>query len=373
MLQTLKNINLSISNYNFKKILYKILFVLIFSAKNLDVQSQVVINELGIAPNPGSNNVSGEFIELYNKGGCAVDISCYILLFSGTSGSGNPTGWTITIPSGRILLPCDYFLIGGSGVTAFSSGWANTNVGGNPWINLYGTNGKNTADLDISTTKNTTRNNLAPGTLANSMGQITLLNSSGSVVSSVSYNNGNNSGAYPGFSNTTSTDCTPLNTINNPGDAINNVNATFASSNKQGIYLNSSGGYSVENDLTPGMSNALNNGTQTCCAPTITTASNSADVCFSNTQQITTLSYSATTNSPITYSITWNASPANNFINISNATLTANSITIVVPAATSAGTYTGIITVSNAGGCISCSKNFIVTVAASPSPIINHN
>lgn len=350
-----------------------ILFCFSISFFTTHVKAQVVINELGIAPNTSSNTVSGEFIEIYNKGGCVVDIGCYVLLFSGTSGTGNPTGWTITIPKGTMLASCDYYLIGGSGVIAFSGGWTNTNIGGNPWINLYGANGKNTADLDASTTKNTSRNNLPPGTLTNGSGQVMLLNSAGTVISLVSYNNGNNPGVYPAFSNTTSTTCMPLTTINNPGDAINNVNATFASSNKQGIYLNSLGSYLSENDLTPGMSNILNGGTQSCCAPTIATSAKADDVCFSNTQQTSTLNYSATTNSPVNYSITWNGTPSNGFLNVMNLALQANSIAIIIPAGTTPGTYTGNITVTNSGGCISCTQTFTITVLQNPTPIIYHN
>ncbi|MBO9582789.1 MAG: T9SS sorting signal type C domain-containing protein, partial [Flavobacterium sp.] len=79
------------------------------------------------------------------------------------------------------------------------------------------------------------------------------------------------------------------------------------------------------------------------------------------------LPYSATTNSPTTYSITWNASPANSFLAVTNAALPASPITIAIPANTAAGTYTGTLTVSNANGCTSAANNFTVTVNAVPT------
>ena len=59
----------------------------------------------------------------------------------------------------------------------------------------------------------------------------------------------------------------------------------------------------------------------------------------------------ATTNTPTTYSITWNAAPANIFAAVTNAALPASPIIINVPAGTAPGTYTGTITVKNANGC----------------------
>jgi alpha-tubulin suppressor-like RCC1 family protein len=101
--------------------------------------------------------------------------------------------------------------------------------------------------------------------------------------------------------------------------------------------------------------------------PTITTAASATAVCQSSSSQSTLLSYSATTGSPLTYSITWNATPTNSFAAVSNATLLANSISITVPANAKAGTYTGNITVRNANGCSSISKTFTITVNAVPT------
>src|SRR6478672_4037215 len=73
--------------------------------------SQLVINEVGIAPGGGSNAHGGEFIELFNNSTSPVDIGCHVLMFSGTSNSGSPTGWAVMIPAGTTIAPHAFFLI----------------------------------------------------------------------------------------------------------------------------------------------------------------------------------------------------------------------------------------------------------------------
>ena len=333
--------------------------------------AQVVINELGIAPTTGDAAGGGEFIEFYNKGGCngAIDISCYVLIYSGTSGGGNATAFTITIPAGTVMPACSYYLIGGSGTTPLST-WTSLPIGGNPWINNYGANGR-AVDLDISNSYNSGTQSLRPGNLVNTKGQVSLYTAAGVLVASVSYNSGNNAASYTGSFSNPPAGCTALSPVPNPGASPNDVVGTFSSVSTQGIYLSAAGTYLTETDMTPGKSNALNGGTQSCCNPTITTAAAAADVCFKVTAQTTTLAYSATTNTPTTYSITWNAAPANSFVAVTNAPLPASPITINVPAGTPAGLYTGNITVANAGGCSSCTKTFTVRVKAASTSTTN--
>ena len=99
--------------------------------------------------------------------------------------------------------------------------------------------------------------------------------------------------------------------------------------------------------------------------PTITLSGSATSVCQSSSAQTTYLSYSATTNSPTTYSISWSSSPSNSFASVVNATLGTSPIAISVPANTTAGTYTGYLTVSN--GCTSTSSSFTVTVRGVPT------
>lgn len=338
----------------------RFLISLMFIALCCKAKAQIVINELGIAPSVGQL----EFIELYNKSSCAADIGCYTIVFSGTSGSGNPTGWTVKIPSGKSIPACGYFLIGGiAGAAGVVSGTG------------YPTGGiatsYPTADLDIGTTAMTAnavymRQGVNAGTLPNSMGQITLLNSSGVVVTSVSYNNGNNSGSYPLSAYTT---CNPSSNtqgntnISNPGTSANNVNAGFTAATNQGIYLDAAGNFIASTTLSPGSANP----SQTGCAPNIV-APITNSVCYNNNAQTTVLSYSATINSPTYYSLTWNSSPANNFVNVINAPFPAGPITINIPGGTAASTYTGNISVSNATGS-SCNVPF--TLLINPLPTVN--
>lgn len=106
-------------------------------------------------------------------------------------------------------------------------------------------------------------------------------------------------------------------------------------------------------------------------APTITAAESADTVCRSNSSQSTTLDYSATTGSPVSYSIVWDSSPANSFAAVTDAALPASPITIAVPAGAAAGTYTGTLTVKNESGVISAGSLFTVTV--NPSPTITTN
>lgn len=102
--------------------------------------------------------------------------------------------------------------------------------------------------------------------------------------------------------------------------------------------------------------------------PSITASATAASRCYSTSAQTTTLSYSATTNSPVTYQITWNAAAlAAGLANTGNVSLPASPITFTIPAGVAAATYTGSLTVSTAGGCTSTGSSFTVAVVAIPA------
>ena len=85
-------------------------------------------------------------------------------------------------------------------------------------------------------------------------------------------------------------------------------------------------------------------------APTITTAATLA-VCQSAAVQTTTMAYTATANSPTSYSIDW-ATLTDQGSTVFPFVAGAGSVTgISVPAGTTTGTYTGTMTVANANGC----------------------
>jgi len=109
--------------------------------------------------------------------------------------------------------------------------------------------------------------------------------------------------------------------------------------------------------------------------PTASWSASAVAVCQNTNAQTTILNYTATTNSPVSYSITWNTSPVNSFVAVTDQASAfasgAGFITINIPAGTAAGTYTGNITVKNANGCISSvSTSFTLTVNNSPTDVM---
>ncbi|WP_268848192.1 T9SS sorting signal type C domain-containing protein [Flavobacterium aestivum] len=104
--------------------------------------------------------------------------------------------------------------------------------------------------------------------------------------------------------------------------------------------------------------------------PTISTTGNANDVCFSASAQTATLSYNATTNSPISYSIVWNAAAHTAGLSDQGSTSFAflagggNVNTIALPASLAANTYSGTMTIVNAN----CSTTQSVQVTVKPKP-----
>ncbi len=102
----------------------------------------------------------------------------------------------------------------------------------------------------------------------------------------------------------------------------------------------------------------------------ITTAPSVQSLCGSVVQTTRPLVYTATTGSPTTYSINWNALPANSFAPVINSNLVSSPIYITVPGGTLGGTYTGTITVQN-NGCESSGSPFTVTINQQPTIILD--
>ena len=107
--------------------------------------------------------------------------------------------------------------------------------------------------------------------------------------------------------------------------------------------------------------------------PTVTSTGVVNSVCTSGSSQTTTLVYSATTNSPISYSIDWNA--AANTAGLADVSLTpfsfvntGGTISVPIAANVTVGTYNGTMTYTTANGCSSTlSLSFTVT----PIPTLN--
>ena len=108
-------------------------------------------------------------------------------------------------------------------------------------------------------------------------------------------------------------------------------------------------------------------------APTTTWAASTPAVCFNAAAQTTTLAYTATTVSPINYSITWSPTPSNTFAAVTNQSFAGSagggSITINIPAGTGSGSYTGTIKTTNTDGCDSPTATFTVLVNSIPTGV----
>jgi uncharacterized protein (DUF2141 family) len=101
--------------------------------------------------------------------------------------------------------------------------------------------------------------------------------------------------------------------------------------------------------------------------PTITMGSNPT-VCANSTTA--SILYTATTGSPTTYSIDYDATAeATGFVDVASTTLLLNPITLAVPANAAAGTYNASITVTNANGCTG-RASFSVTITGLPTAAI---
>ena len=203
----------------FRKRLHFFLILLFLLPGTFRASSQIVINEIGVGAScPGFFNCldaggGGEFVELFNKSGCTQNIGCFVLVYSGPNGS----GWSVTIPSGTTLGAGQYYLIGGNSSSYVgSSNWNTVNPSNTTsWVNSYGTNGKDIADLDLKKAY-TSGKGMVIGNLPNTGGQITLFKQDGTISSTIAYNTGNNSGTYPASIN--SSGCT-IGSIQNPGNA----------------------------------------------------------------------------------------------------------------------------------------------------------
>lgn len=101
--------------------------------------------------------------------------------------------------------------------------------------------------------------------------------------------------------------------------------------------------------------------------PTITTGGIVTAVCQNAAVQPASLVYTATTNSPINYSIDWailtDQASTNFAFNAGGGTIN----NISVPAGTAAGTYLGVMTIRNANGCF-VNQNISLTVNSVAAP-----
>ncbi len=100
--------------------------------------------------------------------------------------------------------------------------------------------------------------------------------------------------------------------------------------------------------------------------PTITLTNSTTNVCEGITNA--NFAYSATTGTPVTYSIDWDVTAnGQGFVDVTDAALTASPISTFVPAAPTPATYNGILTVKDGGATTSVGYPVSVTVYAKPA------
>ncbi len=130
--------------------------------------------------------------------------------------------------------------------------------------------------------------------------------------------------------------------------------------------------YRVRAFSTNSLSSNSNTITQATSDISITTSGTVAQACFNASAQTSSLSYSATTGSPTSYSIDWNAAANSAGLSDQNSTSLSfasgsGSITdININAGLVAGTYTGTMTITNASGCTATQA---VSVTINPTSV----
>jgi hypothetical protein len=157
----------------------------------------LVINEVYIdaISNDGSPNPDlGEWIELYNSTGAAVDLSCWSICDG---------DFCVTFPSGSTIADGGYFTIG----SAAGSGCATCDFPGA------------TYNVDWSTCSCTSGNTI--GTLTNSAEQVVLFNPSGNVIDAVIWGGGQ---SLPTTMSTATTGSCSSNSVTLPSGASNYEN-----------------------------------------------------------------------------------------------------------------------------------------------------
>ncbi len=110
-----------------------------------------------------------------------------------------------------------------------------------------------------------------------------------------------------------------------------------------------------------------------CTQPTITTTGTITAVCFDTITQTTSLTYTETTNTPVSYSIDWNT--VANTAQLADQANTAFTFlpsggilsSVAISAGALAGTYAGIMTLTTASGCAS-TQTVSVTILETLTP-----
>jgi hypothetical protein len=126
----------------FIKIMKKLYTLLLLVIVSISAQSQVVISQVYGGGGNGGAVYSRDFIELFNKGTAAVDMSGWSIQYNSATGT---SAWNVNaIPSGAIIQPGKYYLIafgtaGANGSPLPTPDFDSITIG---FLTLSGTNGR---------------------------------------------------------------------------------------------------------------------------------------------------------------------------------------------------------------------------------------
>ena len=161
-------------------------------------------------------------------------------------------------------------------------------------------------------------------------------------------------------------------TLNGFGTAT--VTSTGAIVTPSGLTYTPNAGYTGSDAFTIQVSDGINTDVTTVnittnALPTITLGTSPTVVQGATTAN---LPYTATTGTPVNYSITWDpAAVTAGFTDVTTNPITASPIVVTVPAGAAIGTYNGTLVVENSNNCSSSSSAFSVTIINAPTVVTN--
>jgi gliding motility-associated-like protein len=326
---------------------FSLVVSILLSSNFLFSQTVITVTTTGSGTWVAPCGVTSVTVECWGGGGGGAN-SASLTANGGTGGGGGAYAkGTHTVTAGTTY----YYNIGtgGSGAPANSvstatagvSSWFNsTGANAAPGTNIIGTLGVG-GGIGVNNSSVTPTN---AGAAASCFGNVITTSGSNGVAGSTTQGGAGGSGAAPGGGA--------------GGTGPNSGNGTLGAS--------PGGGGGGGNDAPANFGGNGAGGqviiTYINIIPTITLGTNPAVVKGSTSAN---LPYTATTNNPNQYSITWSSAAITaGFVNVSSTTLPVSPIVITVPGAAPNAAYSGTITVTNTtSGCSSSGNPFTTTVS----------
>jgi len=292
-------------------------------------------------------NVGTVTVECWGGGGGGGSSSNTTVNGGSGGGGGAYAKGTHTLTPGTTY----FYNIGSGGAGAPATSTVAATAGTSSWFNATGTNtAPNSSTIGtlgifgLGGVNNTLATPTDGGLAASCFGNVTIVGGTNGVAGNANGGGAGGAGAAPGGGA--------------GGGGSNNANG--------GNGTSPGGGGGGGNDAP---ANFGGNGaagqiviTWTNSIPTITLGANPTVVKGTTSAN---LPYTATTNTPDQYSITWDATAlAAGFINVSNTTLPTSPITLTLPATAATAVYNGTVTVYNTTtGCSSLGNAFTATIS----------